>query len=406
MRHFPGLENYIPTRARTAAYAHAFQSAANDALGYTANTAYDTLQKTKNGISTVKDVLGLLRATYRTIRGTGQIIDIPPAQPKALPESWIEKKVIAGGHETIITEMPVEGAIGTYILAMGHGTECSFYKPWIERMNDLGFNIVTVQLPTPEYNEYFANGDRIDDGYQKVIADTILNPDSAVYENIPDWHTMSLITHSASGRGFESTIRHSESKAEFAEDTFGDRIFHSGIMLDTAHASIRHAWIFSNVYDWYSQCKNVRNQTAGTTETDRYWIREELETAQENYAASVQTNATHAQAHALKHGGIDLVDSVENPSELGAAFKRLKRTIIMGNDETSACPLTGEDYANFVEGANFIGIDGVRHNPLMECAKAYEIIARRTIPYARQRYKELQAQAAAAASPSRALHAT
>ena len=177
---------------------------------------------------------------------------------------------------------------------------------------------------------------------------------------------------------------------------FGDRIFHSGIMLETARSSLKHAWLFSKGYDWYSQRKHVHGQKAGTTDVDRLWIREELDVSQEKYAkVDTRSNVTHGQAHALKHGGINLVQTTENPQRLTTAFRELKRTIIMGLDETSACPLTAKDYADSVDGISFVGVDGVKHNPLMECAEAYKLIAKRTIPQARKHFNKLKDQGAA-----------
>ena len=389
------LDNFLPSSFDVKTFAGSLPLYASrtalSAYDFTTQSALAKYYKTKEGISSIKDALGLLRATYRTIRGLGDVIENEgKCRPLPFPDNWTQESVIAGGHETTICKMSVDKAIGTYIFAMGHGTESAYYKPWIDRVNARGYNVVTIQLPEPEHNDYFANGERINEGYEAIIADTVLNPMSAVYSDIPVWHTMSLLTHSASGQAFESALRKDDQKVDFAQVLFGDRIFHSGIMLDTAHSSLRHAWLFSVLYDCYSQFTHVRDQKAGTTEADRFWIREELEVAPSNYASNMQVNVTHAQAYALKHGGIDLVRSVKNPKKLSEAFKNLKRTIIMGLDETSACPKTGKDYADLLPGAQFIGIEEVKHNPLMECAQAYAIVARNTVPYTKDRFKALQ----------------
>jgi hypothetical protein len=388
IEYFPSSSDVLNTAASIPFYA---SRTATFAYDVTAQSALSKYQKTKDGISSVKDAIGLLQATYRTIRGIGEVIENEgKCKPLPFPASWTQESVIAGDHETTICKMSVDKAIGTYIFAMGHGTESAYYKPWIERVNARGYNVVTIELPEPEHNDYFANGERINEGYEAIIADTVLNPASAVYRDIPVWHTISLLTHSASGQAFESALRKDDHKVDFAQAMFGDRIFHSGIMLDTAHSSLRHAWLFSVLYDCYSQFTHVRDKKAGTTEADRFWIREELEVASNHYATTMQVNVTHAQAYALKHGGIDLVRSVKNPKKLSEAFKNLKRTIIMGLDETSACPKTGKDYADHLPGAEFIGIEEVKHNPLMECAKAYAIVARNTVPYTKERFRALQ----------------
>lgn len=363
------------------------------AASYTSQTSQYTFQKTKDGINTIGEYYGLLRAIYRTVSGKGKVIDLTDHTPLPFPDSWVKHTIKAGGQNVIYCEANVPNAIGTYIFAMGHGTESTYYKPWIDRANKLGFNVITVELPVPENNEFFANGDLINIGYKKIIGDTILNPDSPIFKNIPNTHPISIITHSASGQAFEINVKDDVEKANFAKRFF--KIFHTGIMLDTANSSVNHYPIASFLYRHIlSTLKHVHDKKLGSTEMDRYWLRHELDVDSRDYMVGVQSNPTHGQARCLKEAGMAHTEAVHERKGLTAEFVTLKRTILMGADETGACPLTAEGYANDVHGIDFVLLENTKHNPLMECSRGYSIISKQTVPHARR-----MAQAAAAASP-------
>jgi hypothetical protein len=388
-----------PAAEKAASTLKSFRDSGTLLGAFTSQYTQAFIDQTRQDLKTVRDALGLLKATYRTISGYGEIIEIDEYQPHPFPDHWTEYHETFGGHVAAYTEMTVEDSVGTIVCAMGHGTEATYYKPWIDLMNKKGFNVVTLELPRPGTDEYFENGDPLDIAYEKIVGDAILNPESPLYRNIPDHHTVALLTHSASGQAFESNIAKFEDKARIAKDLFDNRIYHTGIMLDTAHSSQKFFPLSSALYNWFSQCEHVRDKRLGSTEADRFWLREELEIEGKNFLKATQTNPTHGQARCLKVTGIDLLNRVENIQGLSDDFINLKRTIIMGEDEKGACPLSAEFYASSVAGIRYISVEGVQHNPLMECAEVYKLLMREVVSPTRA------AQAAADALPSRALHA-
>lgn len=397
-QNLPDLTSYV-SAFTLAALCHGY-----DAWHYTGEKTKQSLNKTKHGINTISEYVGLLKPAFRTVAGIGSVVDLSSIGSFDFPDHWTKHHIIAGEQEVTYAEAMVTQAIGTYIFAIGHGTESAYYQPWIDRANNLGFNVIAIELPEPENNEEFANGDSINLGYKKIIADTILNSNAPIFHNIPNWHPVTLVTHSASGEAFEINIKEDVEKAKFAARY--NHIFHTGIMLDTANSSDHHFPLSSAIYKKFSQLKHVRDKKLGSTEIDRYWIKTELEVSNKDYMFEIQSNPTHGQARRLKEAGIKHTTDVKNKNGLTPEFMSLKRTIIMGAEETGACILTAKDYANEVDGIDYIAMNNAKHNPLMECSGAYALISRTTLHSAKENLNRIRhdAQLKAATAPWASYH--
>lgn len=381
-----------------------FKAAASDTttsiISKTADITYEIFRRLPedvkstalNTIGGVQKASGMMAAVYRTltIPPPPESFDINKRLPT--PTGWQEDIIKSDGRDIKYTLIKTPNAVGTIIFPMGHGTEAAYYKPWVSRKNRMGFNVITIQLPTAENNEFFADGTPIEDGYQRAIKDSLMDKNSPIYNHVPDHHALLLLTHSAGGASVEKCLFDDDNNAKFIFEKFGDNnIFHTGIMLDTAHSSQRFHPTLSKMYDWYSTSEYPRIQRLGTTEADRYWLQHGLKINDDAYMHGIQRNPTHGVANALKHSGIQHVARVEACEDLEKShpyFAKLKRKILIGADEPSADPKTAEYYAGLIPGIEIRTFEDTKHNPIMECKYAYRELRKRAKQLAAEKVLE------------------
>jgi hypothetical protein len=304
-------------------------------------------------------------------------ITLPP-----LPDHYQAEEVKLGNRDARIVISKSTLSKATFILPLGHGTNASHYIPSINYFNEHYADVRIMELTRPENNEHYADGTPITDGYDDIISNGLLNSSSPLLAGIPSYHSVYLITHSASGQSFERVIFSETSKAAFAINNF-EHVFHTAIMLDTANSSHAYEPKFSKLYDWYSSHPNVRNQIAGTTPVDLEWLSGNIG-INDKFFNNTSTNPLHGQAGALKKGGINHVNNVFSTAaeDTSIDFISIPRTFISGQDDPSACPLTARDYARYIR-ARFTLLKGVEHNPLteeMRIAKTIQRMAFNSIP--------------------------
>lgn len=321
---------------------------------------------------------------------TSQVIHLPPPTDFKIQE---DIETVAAGLKVKGYRSFIPDAQDTVMFALGHGNQSHEYKQAVRALNRLKLNVVIVELPPPENNEYFADGRTIDEGYRDVIADTVLNSDSEFFRYIPLDHKIKLMTHSSSGLGFELNVMHDDNKAQFAKNKFS-LVIHSSPMLDTAGSSHRHHWVLSEIYKWYAQLDSVKEKVVGTAFLDslqqtfsavatrpllsltRAWNGEPL------YYTTPQ-GATHGQAYKLKSAGIELFTSVEERLQSGELSEQsnalgINRFFIVSKTDNATDHRTAQDYAKAV-GADHHLLENGGHSWLTNYKAQRRILLERLI---------------------------
>lgn len=305
---------------------------------------------------------GLFRPNAAPEPENPQVIYLPPPTDFKIQE---DIETVAGGLNVRGYRSFIPDAQDTVIFALGHRNRADQYRHTIRLLNKLRLNVVIVELPEPENNDHFADGRTIDEGYRDVIGDTVLNGHSEFFRYIPPDMRIRLMTHSSSGLGFELNVMQDEEKAQFAEDKF-NLVIHSAPMLDTAGSSHKHHRTLSDVYQWYSQLKSVKEKVVGTAFLDslqqtfnavttRPLLSLERAWKGQPLYYTTPEGATHGQAFKLKSAGIALFAFVEEQIQSGALSQqsvalRINRFFSVSKTDNATDYKTTRDYAQTVGG--------------------------------------------------------
>ncbi len=351
------------------------------ATGLSRVAAIPSLERTQAALDKVNKARLFADALYKTLYLPPPLNDTAtPYLVNPTPPHWEKEVICYGGQNSVVTKITSEGSSNTVIQLLGLNTEAEYYQPFVERISKRNPpNIIIIELPHASEEGYMPDGKTLVEGFEEFVAAALLDPDSKILRAIPPNHKITLLTHSAGSKSFEAAIRKSPERAKFAAQHYGDdSIIHTGIMLDTVGSSNTFNPLRSAAYLWLSDRPNVRTQQLGTTHIDLVWAKSNTHLFDPCYTNQTTRNAFHGQANKMKRSGIEDVEAVQDPQlrDANPHFFSLKRKIIMGALEPCTSTRVAEFYGDIVDGIEVKSVPHAKHNPLMECAVVYGMVAR------------------------------
>ena len=313
-------------------------------------------------------VLPLTRAFQAVASPFSQRIEAARPYYRAARETFADKsnplegipKPVIDHSEIQFTHHQANGSTKTALIFLGHKTSINEAEQVFDEFYQAGISTLVVPLPAMNGHVHANDGRRIDVAYR----DHIKIAAQKLCEKIASNQEITIITHSSSGAALERAMQEDDDFAQFIANNTS-QIIHLAAFLETAGSSFLVTPSLSRAYSFASSTPWLRDKRTGETALDRLWLKipENVDKAQ--YLDSIKGNARHGQAGALKAGAQQHLKVVMKNPDPESCFQNLKRTFLVGSEDTASCPETTQFYADkFVKGATCEVLEDLGHDLL------------------------------------------